>query len=310
MRSLLQLKQTLLAFERPIVLGGGSNVLFTQDSEQPVLIVDIKGIQITGEDKSSVSVNIGAGEIWHDVVIWALENQLGGIENLSLIPGKCGAAPIQNIGAYGVELSDCLIGVHCVERESGKEFYFTNDECLFNYRDSIFKNAWKDKFVIANIDLRLTKKGHHIIYSSYGDIRKRLRSLGIEKPSISDVSNAVIEIRKSKLPDPLYLPNAGSFFKNPIISISTFTMLKKEFPNLPNYPHTESHAKIPAGWLIDQCNWKGIMVDKVGVHNKQALVLVNHGTKNGSKILKLSQLIQESVYRKFGIQLECEVNII
>ncbi len=300
----------LADLDNPIILGGGSNVLFTAHTNRPVIVIDIKGIDVLEQTDKSVLIKVAAGEQWHDFVVWAINNDFGGVENLSLIPGKCGAAPMQNIGAYGVELSELLERVHCIDRLSGKATSFGREECQLSYRDSIFKGAYKDKFVITAINLRLTKYPYHRINISYGDIKKLLGDRYINQPTIKDVSDAVIAIRSSKLPDPSCLPNAGSFFKNPIIPMTQFQKLKEYFPLLPSYPISEKRCKIPAGWLIDQCGWKGIMIGTVGVHIRQALVLVNHGTKNGKDILFLSKLIQSSVKDKYGIALEPEVNFI
>ena len=304
------LRRVLLRCADPIIVGGGSNVLFISDTKRPLIVIDLKGIRILSEDPENVLIEVCAGEIWHDFVLWAIDNGFGGIENLSLIPGKCGAAPMQNIGAYGVELSQVLKNVVCLDRSNGEEIIFNKDNCHLAYRDSIFKGAFKDLYVIVSVRLSLTKSPFHNINTSYGGIKNTLADRGILEPSIKDVSDAVIKIRNSKLPDPDLLPNAGSFFKNPVIPISQYNVLKSRFSNMPSYPFSEETCKIPAGWLIDQCGWKGIMVGDVGVHNRQALVIVNHGTSDGQEILALSKQIQKTVSERYGIQLQPEVNII
>ena len=285
-------------------------MLWVSDTMRPVIIIDHKGIEVVGETETSVLVDIKAGEVWHDLVLWALDRDLGGIENLSLIPGKCGAAPIQNIGAYGVELSDVLISVHCIDRTTLEEVTIKASDCELGYRNSIFKNDWKDRYVIESILIRLDKKEAQKINTSYGAIAEVLLSKGIDNPGIKDVSDAVIAIRSSKLPDPHLLPNAGSFFKNPIVSKEVHASLEKRFGSIPSYSISQLDCKIPAGWLIDRCGWKGIMIGNVGVHSRQALVLVNHGTDNGEKILNLSHQIQKAVLIKYGISLVPEVNVI
>ena len=304
------IKAALMRESNPIILGGGSNIVFTGDTEREALVIDNKGIQVEQEGEKQIIVSIAAGEIWHDVVIWSIRQGYGGIENLSLIPGKCGAAPIQNIGAYGVELSDVLIDVSCLDKSSLQVHQFSKSECVLGYRDSKFKNDWKDQFVITSIRLALTKAPFHRLNSSYGAIAQMLMNHGVSNPEPKDISKAVIEIRRSKLPDPECLPNAGSFFKNPIIPITQFRRLVEVHGKLPSYPVSEHECKVPAGWLIDQCGWKGIMIGDVGVHTHQALVLVNHGAKNGNSILSLAQQIQSSVKRRFDIQLQPEVNIL
>jgi UDP-N-acetylmuramate dehydrogenase len=253
-------------------------------------------------------VKFSAGENWHDAVMWAVENNYGGIENLSLIPGKCGAAPMQNIGAYGIEIKDVLLAVYAFDTEKKQEFIFHNHECGFGYRTSNFKTIWKDKFIITEIVLKLTKPGYHIIDKSYGAIQSELDARGIGSPSIKDLSDVVIHIRQSKLPDPQELGNAGSFFKNPVISTSKFEALKSSFPEMPHYP-AQDKIKLPAGWLIDQCGWKGITEGQVGTYKHQALVLVNHGQASGEDVLNFSKKINASVEEKFGVELEMEVNV-
>ncbi len=299
----------LSTYPDALVLGEGSNVLFTQDLSRAVIIIDIKGIDVVQRTDTFLEVKVAAGENWHDFVLWCLGHDLGGVENLSLIPGKCGAAPIQNIGAYGVELSHVLTSVTCMDRQTLVEHTLDKSECKFGYRDSVFKQAYKDRFVVTSITLRLTTQGHHKKNCSYGAIQDVLSSWSVVDPSIKDISAAVIQIRQSKLPNPRYLPNAGSFFKNPVVDQQTFLSLQERYPDIPSYPIDDKKRKIPAGWLIDKCGWKGVMLDKVGVHAQQALVLVNHGERDGYKIKLLSQLIQKHVAEVFGVDLQGEVNI-
>lgn len=304
-----QLSTQLSQYPDAIILGGGSNVLFVKDQSNAVIIVDMKGVEVLEENESSVFLKIAAGEVWHEVVLWSLEQGYGGLENLSLIPGKCGAAPIQNIGAYGVELSELLSSVTCIDKLTRAQFTLDKSRCGFGYRDSIFKKEYKDQYVITSITLRLTKSGHHKMNTSYGAIQDVLDNWKIKVPTLKDISAAVIKIRQGKLPDPLLIPNAGSFFKNPIISSKQYQDLLKKYPDLPCYRMDEELVKVPAGWLIDQRNWKGIMIGQTGVHPKQALVLVNHGEEDGRKIYELSEMIKQSVIERYGIELEREVNV-
>ena len=294
----------------PIIIGGGSNVLFVKDVERSVFLIDLKGIEIVDEGETWKEVKIAAGEDWHDVVMWSIDQGLGGIENLSLIPGKCGAAPMQNIGAYGTELADVLIQVGCMDKQIGALFNMNKEACKLGYRDSVFKHESKDQYVITSITIRLTKQEYHIVNVSYGDIKHVLDQKGITKPTIQDVSDAVIAIRSSKLPNPAQIPNAGSFFKNPIIPLKEFNQLKLNHQDIPSYPVSQTHCKVPAGWLIDRCGWKGIRIGDVGVHTRQALVLVNHGSKDGQDIVNLSRMIQKKVLDVYNIKLVPEVNMI
>lgn len=291
------------------ILGGGSNVLIVTPPSLPVFHINIKGIHQIKENTDHVLVKFSAGEVWHDVVLWAIENDLGGIENLSLIPGRCGAAPMQNIGAYGVELKDVLHSLTAFNVEDGLEYTFHHEECGFDYRTSYFKTKWKDRFIITDIILKLTKPSYHKVNISYGAISSVLEEKGIPSPTIKDISDTVIAIRKSKLPDPKNVGNAGSFFKNPIIPMSQFKELEKTFKDVPSYPVDNDNIKLPAGWLIDQCGWKGKVVGETGTYKNQALVLVNHGDANGSEVLDLSKKIQDSVMEKYGVSLEREVNV-
>lgn len=308
--SIDQLRTLCKEHPHPIIIGGGSNVLFVKDVDRPVFIIDLKGIEVIQEGETWKEIRIAAGENWHDVVMWSIEQGLGGIENLSLIPGKCGAAPMQNIGAYGTELSDVLINVGCMDKQIGALFYMSKEACKLGYRDSIFKQESKDQYVITSITLRLTKEEHHKVNVSYGDIKNVLKQKEITEPSIKDVSDAIVAIRSSKLPDPAEIPNAGSFFKNPIIPIEKYSKLKADHPEMPSYPVSDTHCKVPAGWLIDRCGWKGVMIGDVGVHSKQALVLVNHGSNDGQDLVSLSLLIKNKVADIYQIDLVSEVNVI
>ena len=309
--SIDELRQALLIenFPNRLILGGGSNMLLTRDIEQLVLHMNIKGIRILWENEDEVALKVMAGENWHEFVLWCLERGYGGLENLSLIPGNVGTAPIQNIGAYGVELKDVFESCEAMEISNQRLRRFTRDECRFGYRDSIFKSSDKGKYVITSVNLILTKKDHHI-NTSYGAIEQYLQEAGIEKPSIGDVSDAVIAIRRSKLPDPAILGNSGSFFKNPIISEEQFASLVKVYPELPSYKNEQGTYKIPAGWLIERCGYKGKRYGDAGVHENQALVLVNYGSASGAELLKLAKTIQSDVEKSFGIELVPEVNIL
>ncbi len=308
--SVKELLEALRSGIRPVfVLGGGSNVVFTRDVEGLVLKNAIRGIEVARRFKNKIWVNIGGGESWHDFVLWAVKNGYGGVENLSLIPGSVGAAPVQNIGAYGVELKDVFVGLRAVELATGKEKHFTRTECQFGYRDSFFKKEGKGKYCITSVMLSLTTNKHRINIS-YGDIRKTLETSGVTTPTIADVSRAVIEIRSSKLPDPAKTGNCGSFFKNPETDRSVLERIRQTHPNAPHFDLPNNKVKIPAGWLIEQCGWKGKRVGNTGCYEKQALVLVNHGGATGEEVKNLAYAIIESVEQKFGIRLEAEVNIL
>ncbi len=294
--------------QKILILGGGSNILFGGDFNGLVLKINILGKQIVKEDDHHVWIKFGAGENWHESVLYAVENNYGGIENMSLIPGTVGAAPIQNIGAYGVELKDVFHQVDGIMLDDLQRFSLNTEACNFGYRDSIFKNELKSKIIITHVTLRLTKQ--HQINATYGAISDVLKSKNIIEPTIKDISDAVIEIRQSKLPDPKELGNAGSFFKNPTISNPHFRELKMAYPECPGYPQPNDRTKVPAGWLIEQCGWKGKRVGETGAHAKQALVLVNYGNATGQEILNLSKQIQDSVYVKFGIKIEREVTLL
>jgi UDP-N-acetylmuramate dehydrogenase len=291
-----------------LVLGGGSNLLLTQDVEALVLKNEIRGIEIISSDDKQAMVKACSGEVWHDLVLFAIEHNLGGIENMSLIPGSVGAAPMQNIGAYGSEIKNVFESLEAYEISTGRIKAFSAEECQFGYRESVFKRGLKGQFIITSMTLRLSKEP--VLNTSYGAIEARLSEMKITKPTIKDVSNAVIYIRKTKLPDPKKIGNSGSFFKNPVISKNQFEALKLKFPEVANYPLDANNIKIAAGWLIDQAGWKGKTIGNYGVHKNQALVLVNYGGAKGSDIYQLSADIMASVKEVYGIQLEREVNII
>lgn len=291
------------------VLGGGSNILLTGDVEALVIHMNIKGISVIREEENHVLVRAGAGENWHKFVLWALERDYGGLENLSLIPGNVGTAPIQNIGAYGVELKDVFVSCEAVEIASGETKTFHLQDCHFGYRDSIFKQEAKGKYIISGVTFKLTRREHHI-RADYGAIRSRLDELGVKNPAIRDISEAVISIRRSKLPDPAEIGNSGSFFKNPVIPAGDFKKLKTQYPEIPHYPVSDSRVKVPAGWLIEQCGFKGRRFGDAGIHARQALVLVNYGNATGEEIWQLAQTIRKTVSEKFGISIAPEVNVL
>jgi UDP-N-acetylmuramate dehydrogenase len=290
-----------------MILGGGSNILFTKDYNGYVLKNEIEGIEIVREDENHVYVKAGAGENWHQFVMFCIERDLAGVENLSLIPGNVGASPMQNIGAYGVEIKDVFHDLEAYHLKSKKVVTFLHSDCKFGYRDSVFKNKRKGEYVILNVTYRLNKVPHY--NTSYGAIESELQRMN-KGVSIQTISQAVINIRTSKLPDPAKIGNAGSFFKNPSIRAKQFDRLKKQHPDVPAYPQGNGMVKIAAGWLIEQCGWKGYRKGDAGVHEKQALVLVNHGNASGREIFELSEQIRKSVVKKFRIELEREVNVI
>ncbi len=291
-----------------LVLGGGSNVLFTKDFDGLVIKNSITGISLINEDKNFYYVKAGAGENWHKLVMHCIEKNYAGIENLSLIPGCAGAAPIQNIGAYGVELKDVFHELEAINMTTGREKSFSASNCKFGYRDSVFKNKEKGKYIITSITLQLRKKP--VFNTSYGAIGQELEKMGVQELSIAAISKAVCSIRSAKLPNPDELGNAGSFFKNPVLSTARCEELKKEFPSLVAYKNSETDVKLAAGWLVEKCGWKGKRFGDAGVHRNQALVLVNYGKAKGKEILELSEKIAASVKKKFGIDLEREVNIL
>lgn len=294
--------------EQLFFLGGGSNMLLTQDIQKTVVKVDLKGIEIIQEDEDFVWVEAQAGENWHEFVLWAVQNNYGGIENLSLIPGNVGTTPIQNIGAYGVELKDVMSGCSTLEIKSQEQQQFTTAQCEFGYRESVFKNKLKNQHVITAVTFKLTKKDHQL-KTSYGAIQEELNQAGITEPTIQDISTAVINIRNSKLPNPKEIGNSGSFFKNPVVSKEQFQSIQSSHPTIPHYQVDEQYFKIPAGWLIEKAGFKGSRYGDAGVHEKQALVLVNYGNASGTEILRLAQTIQKNVFKLFQINIEAEVNI-
>ncbi len=291
-----------------LILGGGSNVLLTKDFDGLVLKNEIKGYNITHENDDFVTIQVGGGEVWHEFVLKNIANNFGGTENLSLIPGSVGASPMQNIGAYGVEIKDIFVELEAFHIATGEMHVFKHADCEFGYRESIFKRAKKGQYIITSVTYRLTKK--HFINVKYGAILEELQNNGITHPTIKDISNAVIAIRSSKLPDPKKIGNAGSFFKNPVVDIAVLNKIKKTHPTVPNYPAPNDQVKIAAGWLIEKAGWKGKRFENHGVHKNQALVLVNYGGSNGRQLLDLSSKIIVDVEEKFGIRLEREVNII
>ena len=306
--SVYELQQLLKTEKELFLLSGGSNMLLTKDIEKLVVHIDIKGISIDKEDENAVYLTVNAGEDWHKFVVWCISNEFGGIENLSLIPGNVGTCPIQNIGAYGVEVKDTITRVEGLEIETGKLVSFSNEACKFGYRNSIFKNTHKGKIILTSVGFKLTKKNHQL-NTSYGAIDAELALNKILKPTLKNVSDAVIAIRKSKLPDPKEIGNSGSFFKNPVISKELFLEIQRENPNIPNYPISQTQIKIPAGWLVEQSGFKGKRFGDAGVHEKQALVLVNYGNATGEEIHQLAKKIQATVFADFQISLEIEVNV-
>ena len=294
--------------QKKMILGGGSNVLFTRGFAGIVAKNEIRGIQVQKETEEDVLVSVGAGENWHQFVLWCVERGYGGVENLSLIPGTVGAAPMQNIGAYGVELREVFHSLEAYEIKSGKTVSFFKEDCKFDYRFSIFKGELKDEFVITKVFFKLSKKP--IFNISYGTVKETLEEMGVGELTLKSISQAVINIRQSRLPDPLDIGNAGSFFKNPIIEKLHFEALEAQFQDIKCYPVDDERVKIPAGWLIEKAGWKGYRNGDIGVHNEQALVLINHGMGKGQNILKLSNEIMKSIQGKFGIELEREVNVV
>ena len=307
--SLSELKEVINTTEEFFVLGGGSNLLLTKDIEKLVIHLNLKGIKIIKETYKDILIEVAAGENWHEFVLWCISQNYGGVENLSLIPGNVGTAPIQNIGAYGVEQKDTMYELKALEIASNQFKTFKNEDCNFGYRNSVFKNDLKGKYIITSVTFKLTKKKCHL-NTSYGAIQSELEKNEISSPTIKDVSNAVIAIRQSKLPDPKEIGNSGSFFKNPVISTSDFKHLLSKHPEAPHYKISDKEVKVPAGWLVEQCGFKGKRYGDAGIHKKQALVLVNYGNATGKEILELSKRIQKTVLEKFGIALEAEVNVI
>lgn len=291
-----------------LILGGGSNILFTKDYDGLVLKNEVKGINIVKEDANHVYVKAGAGENWHSFVEYCLQRNLAGVENLSLIPGNVGASPMQNIGAYGVEIKDAFEELEAFHIRDKKIHSFSLNDCGFGYRESVFKRQYRDQYVIISVTYRLNKIPR--FNTSYGAIEQELERMGVQQLSIQAVAQAVINIRRSKLPDPKEIGNTGSFFKNPSVPPAFFQELKQAFPGIVGYPNADGTVKLAAGWLIEQCGWKGVRRGDAGCHARQALVLVNYGHATGKEIYDLSEDILQSVKAKFDVELECEVNII
>ena len=291
-----------------LILGGGSNMLFTKDFNGTVIKNEIKGISIVKEDDQHIYIKAGGGEVWQDFVTYCVDHNYGGIENLSLIPGTVGASPIQNIGAYGVEIKDTFHELTAYHIEDNKLLTFNKEECKFGYRDSIFKNEYKNKLFIVDVTFRLDK--HPIFKTSYGDIEAKIKEQHIEVLNVKAISDIICDIRKSKLPDPAVVGNAGSFFKNPVVDKAVSNAILANYPTAPHFKVDDLHDKIPAAWLIEQCGWKGKSDGEVGCHAKQPLVLINLGKADGQSIYNLSQKIMDSVKKKFGVALEREVNIL
>lgn len=290
-----------------LILGGGSNLLFTQDFNGLIVKNEVMGFETLSENKHNKIIKVGAGENWHQFVLWSIKNGLSGVENMALIPGNVGASPMQNIGAYGVEAKDVIDKVWAVEIENGKELILSNKDCEFQYRNSIFKNDLKNKVIITHVSFNLSKTPKN--NTEYGDIKQEIKDLGV-KVSTESICKAVINIREKKLPNPDKIGNSGSFFKNPIISSSKFINLQQLNPKIIGYKISETEIKVAAGWLIEKCGWKGHRKGDAGVHKNQALVLVNYGKATGKEIITLAKKIQESVKNKFDIDIHPEVNII
>lgn len=290
-----------------IILGGGSNILLTKDLDAIILKIEIKGIDIVKKTKEEVFVDVGAGENWHEFVLYCIKNDWAGVENLSLIPGTVGASPMQNIGAYGIELKEVFHCLKAINRLTGKQETFHWEDCRFGYRESVFKNDLKDQYIITKVEFRLKKEP--TFHTEYGAIAQTLKEMNITELSIKSISDAVIKIRQSKLPDPKVIGNAGSFFKNPSVAVEVFEKIKLDHPTVPGFPNEEG-IKIPAAWLIEQAGWKGKTFGNIGVHKLQPLVLVNYGGGDGKEIADLSQQIQASVENRFGISLHTEVNFL
>ncbi|WP_396139996.1 UDP-N-acetylmuramate dehydrogenase [Flavobacterium sp.] len=295
--------------EPKFILGGGSNMLLTQDIQSLVIHIDLKGKKVLKEDDDFVWVESQAGENWHEFVLWTIDQNFGGLENMSLIPGNVGTTPVQNIGAYGTEIKDTFVSCDAMTIATQEMKTFTKEDCHFGYRESIFKHEAKDQFIITSVVFKLTKRNHKI-NTSYGDISKELEKQNVSSPTLKDVSNAVIAIRQSKLPDPAALGNSGSFFKNPIIPKEQYEKVHALHPEMPHYTVSETEVKVPAGWLIEKAGFKGKRFGDAGIHKNQALVLVNYGNATGQEILAVSRDIQSTVLKEFGIAIEAEVNVI
>jgi UDP-N-acetylmuramate dehydrogenase len=299
----------LKGYPNKLILSGGSNMLLAKDIEALVMHINMKGKEIIEEDADHVHIKVMAGEVWHDMVLWCLQHNYGGLENMSLIPGNTGTAPIQNIGAYGVELKDVFESCEAMDTEDQSLRVFSKEDCNFGYRDSYFKNKGKGKYIITSVTFKLTKANHRL-NTSYGAIEDELGHKGISDPTIKDISDAVVTIRRSKLPDPSELGNSGSFFKNPVLSKSEFDNFITKNPDAKYYKVSDHEYKIPAGWLIEQCGFKGKRYGDAGVHENQALVLVNYGNATGAEIIELAEKIMHTVHEAYGIRITPEVNII
>jgi UDP-N-acetylmuramate dehydrogenase len=304
-------RQLFIVFRKEkdvFILGGGSNLLFTEDIEQPIVKIETKGIECVSEDENSVLVKVEAGEVWDDFVYYTLKHGWFGLENLSLIPGSVGASPVQNIGAFGTEVKDTITSVEVFDIKYSFIFNINANDCGFGYRDSHFKNIWAGRYIITAVTFRLSKVSN--VNISYAALQQELNHQNILVPTPEDVRECVIRVRKSKLPDPEELGNAGSFFKNPVIHIDMFSHIQKEYPDVVIYPVDEKHKKLAAGWLIEKAGWKGVRYGNVGVHEKQALVIVNYGNATSQMIIELAEQIIESVLKKFGVRLEPEVRFV
>ncbi|WP_339887944.1 UDP-N-acetylmuramate dehydrogenase [uncultured Flavobacterium sp.] len=304
-----ELASVLKSNQDIFVLGGGSNMLLTQNIEKLVVHVNLKGIEIVKEYENHVWVKAQAGENWHEFVLWCIKHDFGGLENLSLIPGNVGTTPIQNIGAYGVEIKDTFDSCTAMKIDDQSIKSFDKATCNFGYRESVFKNELKNQYIITDVTFKLTKTNHKI-NTSYGAIDTELEKDNITNPTLKEISNAVISIRQSKLPNPKELGNSGSFFKNPIILKADYDKIKQNHPEIPHYVVSETEVKVPAGWLIEQAGFKGKRFGDAGIHKNQALVLVNYGNATGQEVLAVSKDIQQTIFEKFGIFIEAEVNVI
>ena len=290
------------------ILGGGSNILFTKDFDGIVVNINTKGKKLIKEDSEHIYLSVSAGEDWQDFVEYCLKNNYAGVENLSLIPGTVGAAPVQNIGAYGVELQDVFYELQAIEIKSGKKVKFSKDDCEFSYRNSIFKNKFKNKYIILSVIFKLNK--HPKIKTEYGNIKQELKKSGIKNPGIKEISEAICNIRRNKLPDIEKIGCAGSFFKNPIVDEKIFLELKNKFPEIAAYKLPDSKYKLAAGWLIEECGFKGKTIGKAGIYKDQALVIVNRGDASASDIINVMKKVQQAVYEKFRVRLLPEVNVV
>jgi UDP-N-acetylmuramate dehydrogenase len=309
-REINKLRDMKIFMDYPrLILGGGSNILFIEDFEGLVIKINIQGIEELRSDRDTVLIKVMAGVNWESFVGYCVGRNLGGLENLTMIPGNTGTSPMQNIGAYGVELKDCFDSLEAMEITTGKTRVFRKDECEFGYRESFFKHSGRDQYIILSVIFSLNHN-NHVLSLDYGPVRQELKNMGIKNPGLSDVRLAITNIRSRKIPDPLVLGNAGSFFKNPVIHLNQFNQLIKDFPDIPSFHIDSANVKVPAGWLIEKAGWKGYRQADAGVHKDQALVLVNYGNANGKEILELSEIIKKSVAEKFQINLEREVNVV